>query len=207
MRPTGLKRIIEVKFVIILIWMLTGCASQQWQYTPPPSTVAPTVEPELSPPAATIVEPEPASGVSSKIPVSKKPEFYVHKVRWPGETISLIAQWYTGSQRNWEIIVKANPGFDPKRMHIGDKILIPKEIIENREPMPQNYLRTSSPESSESFSSLAKPATESYKTKALDSPGKKQGIEKSDKIELFELQDTEKFVPESDEIELFETTE
>lgn len=195
MRQSGLKGIIKVIFVIIFIWTLTGCASPQSPYTPSP------------PPAAPIVEPEPASEVLPKIPISKKPEFYVHKVRWSGETISVIAQWYTGSQRNWEDIVKVNPGFDPKRMNIGDKILIPVEIIENREPMPQKYLRTSVPEKPESSSSLIKPATEPHKTKALDYPEKDLGIAEPDKIELFELQDTEKSVPESGEIELFETVE
>lgn len=187
--------------------MLTGCASSQKPYTPLPPPATPIVEPEFPPPTAPIVVPEPASEISKKIPASKKPESYMHKVRWPGETISVIAKWYTGSQRNWKLIVKANPGCDPKRMHIGDKILIPAEIIENREPMPQKYLRTSVPKRGEFSSSRAKPATKSDKTKALDSPEKDQGIEESEKIELFELQDTEKSVPESDEIELFETIE
>jgi len=190
MRPTGLNKIVKELFVIILIWMLIGCASQQRPSTPRRPSEAPAVEPVLTPES------------SSGIPVSKKPEFYVHKVRWPGETISVIAQWYTGSQKNCEVIVKVNSDLDPKRMNIGAMILIPADILKTREPMPRKYLRASIPKRDTS-SSRAKPAKEFDKTKAADSPEKDRGIAEFDKIELFDPQDIEESVPKSDEIELF----
>ena len=92
-------------------------------------------------------------------------------------------------------------------MNIGDKILIPEDILKTREPMPRKYLRTSVPKRDASPSSRVKPATESDKAEALDSPEKDQRVTEFDEIELFEFQDIEASVPESDKIELFEPVE
>ena len=70
----------------------------------------------------------------------KSTSYYAHKVRWEGETLSLIAKWYTGKFENWRGIVKANPKLNPNRMYIGCKILIPEDLVENRKPMPQEFL-------------------------------------------------------------------
>jgi hypothetical protein len=67
---------------------------------------------------------------------------YVHEVRWPGETLSLIARWYTGKEHNWREIAKANPGLIPTRISLGDKILILPEMLKTREPMPREYIRS-----------------------------------------------------------------
>ncbi|MCK5195487.1 MAG: LysM peptidoglycan-binding domain-containing protein [Desulfobulbaceae bacterium] len=192
MRPAWLKRIAKESFLIIVVWMIAGCTFLQRSSTPLPPSEAP------------VVEPEPIPEVSLKIPVLKKAEFYVHKVRWPGETLAVIARWYTGMQKNWEVIVKVNSDFDPKRMVIGDKILIPADILKTRKPMPREYLRNSVPKRDTSSSSRAKSITESDKTKVLDSPEKDRSVTESKKIELFELQDTEESVSESNKIELFE---
>ena len=64
----------------------------------------------------------------------------VHTVRWSGETLSVIAKWYTGRFDNWRALVKANPKLNPKRMFIGSKILIPEDLLQNREPMPKEFL-------------------------------------------------------------------
>lgn len=202
MRSANRKTIVKELFVIISISILTGCASMQRSST------------QAIPPEAPAVESEPTQEVSSKIPVLKepvpsieKPEFYVHKVRWLGETISVIAQWYTGTPKNWEAIAKVNSDFDPKRMGIGDTILIPADILKTREPMPRKYLRTSVPKDDASPPSLVKPETESDKAEALDSPEKDQQVAEFDEIELFELQDIEEAVTQSDENELFEPVE
>ncbi len=66
---------------------------------------------------------------------------FVHRVQWPGETISIIAKWYTGKLENWKAIVKANPKLKPSRILIGSKIHIPEDLLETREPMPQKFLK------------------------------------------------------------------
>jgi LysM domain len=66
--------------------------------------------------------------------------FYVHTVRWPGESLSIISKWYTGSIDQWSAIAKANPEIDPNRIHAGMKIRIPKTIMINEKPMPQEFV-------------------------------------------------------------------
>ena len=64
-------------------------------------------------------------------------ECYRHTVRWPGESMSLIARWYTGSSRNWRKLAKANPSIDPNRIKKGHVIVIPTKLLKIREPLPQ----------------------------------------------------------------------
>jgi len=64
-------------------------------------------------------------------------KYYEHRVRWPGESLSLIARWYTGSSKNWKILAKANPAINPNRIKGGDSIAIPADMLKTREPLPQ----------------------------------------------------------------------
>jgi len=64
-------------------------------------------------------------------------ECYRHTVSWPGESMSLIARWYTGSSRNWRKLAKANPSIDPNRIKKGHVIVIPAKLLKTREPLPQ----------------------------------------------------------------------
>ena len=52
------------------------------------------------------VRPTPAR----EAPAKPAPRFYVHVVRWPNETLSFIAQWYTASWQNWQALAKSQPG-------------------------------------------------------------------------------------------------
>jgi hypothetical protein len=65
---------------------------------------------------------------------------FVHTVRWPRETLSIIAKWYTGELENWKALVKANPKLKPNRIYIGNKILIPGDLLKTRKPMPRKFL-------------------------------------------------------------------
>jgi cytochrome c551/c552 len=62
---------------------------------------------------------------------------YRHTVRWPGESMSLIARWYTGSSKNWRKLAKANPRLNPSRIKNGNVILVPPALMKTREPLPQ----------------------------------------------------------------------
>jgi hypothetical protein len=63
--------------------------------------------------------------------------FFEHQVCWPGESLSLIAKWYTGKYQNWQQLAVYNPQIDPKRIRIGQKILIPEDILITRDPLPR----------------------------------------------------------------------
>ena len=63
--------------------------------------------------------------------------YYKHTVRWPGESLSLIASWYTGSSKNWQKLAQANPRLNPNRIRGGDVIFIPSRLLKTRVPLPQ----------------------------------------------------------------------
>jgi hypothetical protein len=79
---------------------------------------------------------EPRPGVS-------EPATHVHIVRWKGETLSLVAEWYTASWKNWEVLARVNPGIDPNRIEIGNRIRIPERLVTRRDPLPLDLLRPS----------------------------------------------------------------
>ena len=76
---------------------------------------------------------------------TKKESYYVHKVRWEGETLSLIAKWYTGSQKNWKVLAKDNPWLEPNDISTGHKIFIPRKLLKTKKPMPHDYVLASKP--------------------------------------------------------------
>jgi nucleoid-associated protein YgaU len=60
-------------------------------------------------------------------------EYYIIK---RGDTFEALSEKFYGSKTKWSIIQDANPGVDPRRLQIGQKIFIPKpaeEIIPSEE--------------------------------------------------------------------------
>jgi hypothetical protein len=66
--------------------------------------------------------------------------YYYHKVKYPGESISIIAKWYTGDVKNWRSVAKVNPKLDPNRITVGDKIRIPNKLLHTQKPMPRSFV-------------------------------------------------------------------
>lgn len=64
-------------------------------------------------------------------------DYYKHNVRWPGESLSLIASWYTGSPKNWRKLAAVNRGLNPNQIRSGDVIMIPPAWMKTRVPLPQ----------------------------------------------------------------------
>ena len=133
-----------------LLWTLSSCATCPAPFFPQKAEERPAkkVKPEPAVEAAPVPGAKPArpAGVAPE-PQKPIPARYVHTVRWPGETLSLIAQWYTGSWKNWTALADANPGINPDRITIGDKIRIPDDLLKTREPLPREFL---SPQEGES---------------------------------------------------------
>jgi hypothetical protein len=63
--------------------------------------------------------------------------YFHHRVRWAGESLSLISGWYTGSTRNWRKLAAVNPSIHASRIRAGDIILIPPEMLKTRKPLPR----------------------------------------------------------------------
>ena len=69
---------------------------------------------------------------------------FFHQVRWEGETLSLIAKWYTGDWRNWKALAEANPWLKPNNMFTGLKVKIPRQLLKNKKDMPREFVLSSS---------------------------------------------------------------
>ena len=62
-----------------------------------------------------------------------------HLISYPGETLSIIARWYTGDAQNWTAIREANPGLDERKLRMGDVVIVPAGLVIKREPLPKNF--------------------------------------------------------------------
>jgi nucleoid-associated protein YgaU len=95
---------------------------------PPPAVSETTSAAALSPPTPSAARPEVLAPPAEKAPASQpavaaaKP---IQHVIQAGETYSALAEKYFGSARYVGLIVKANPGKDPRRLLVGSKINIP----------------------------------------------------------------------------------
>jgi hypothetical protein len=68
---------------------------------------------------------------------------FFHQVRWEGETLSIIAKWYTGDSRNWKALAKVNPWLKPDNMFVGLKVKIPRQLLQNKKRMPREFVLSS----------------------------------------------------------------
>jgi hypothetical protein len=130
-----------------------GCAAP----APKPEPPAPAIQ---APPEATAPAPQPPAETAP----AEKINYYVHTVKWGGETVSIIAGWYTGDIENWKTLAQANPNIDPARIFVGNKIRIPEDLLKTREPMPKEFV--------DSFYPKAKPKAAPSKPAPPSTKGK-----------------------------------
>lgn len=65
-----------------------------------------------------------------------------HTISFSGETLGVIASWYTGEAGNWKAIVENNPGIDPVRLKIGQVVLVPRNLLVREDPLLKKSIRT-----------------------------------------------------------------
>jgi hypothetical protein len=177
-------RIVKGVLSLTLIWTLNACVYQQPSLRQTPEEPPPAVEIKSETPVSeplTPVTPE----AETIVVAPKPPVFYLHKVRWPEETYSHIAKWYTGTVNNWKTIAKANPELDPKEIDIGDTISIPEDLLTSREPMPHSFVRAS------------------VRKKNTPPPLSKKASTPSKSPKLFGPTESEPSIPETDSAKLF----
>ena len=118
--------------------LLFGCTALK------PKTVTPPPPRETARPATTPkVRTSPRAVQDKNLPVAhfRNRDYYVHEVRWPNESLVLIAQWYTGSRANWKAIAKATPNLRNNRLHQGNVVFIPIDLLQIETPMPKQYVQ------------------------------------------------------------------
>jgi hypothetical protein len=113
---------------LMLAFVCISCASKE----PPPPPVVEEPVPEEPAPPPVVEEPPP-------------PVEFVHTVKLKGESLSIIAKWYTGELKNWEPLAKYNPGPKPNRIFLGDQIKIPTSMMVTQEPLTQEFVDESQP--------------------------------------------------------------
>jgi hypothetical protein len=123
MRLSSARMILAVAAVLFLVCAVGGCAG-----------------PEKRPEAGGEGAAPQAPGVKAGPP--KEPTYFVHTVKWPNESLSIIAAWYTGAIDNWRLLVPVNPELDPNRINIGDKIRIPEELMKTHNPPTQEFVNS-----------------------------------------------------------------
>jgi len=59
---------------------------------------------------------------------------FTHTIK-KGQTLGLLANWYTGNVNNWKKISEANPTIIPDKMQIGVPVIIPTNLLKNTTPL------------------------------------------------------------------------
>ncbi len=143
--PDGKRRAVILALLVLIPAM--GCATvteqlektEKWVQSlnndTPDETAAPQPSQQVSP----------ASG------------FYMHRVTWAGESLSIVAKWYTGNLENWKVIAKANPEIRPDFLQTGMMIRVPEAMIVNRDPLSQEFVASHYSKETKSSKSLQNP--------------------------------------------------
>ena len=193
------RKTARILLVLSFIWILNCCAYQH-----PPLQPAPEVPPspvEIKPETPVAVPDTPAIEVPS--PAEPEPRFYLHEVRWPEETLSHIAKWYTGTVKNWKAIAKANPELDIKKIDIGDTISIPEDLLTSRKPMPHSFVRSVARKKSTPLSSSNKTSTPFESPKLFEPIESEPSIIETDEAKLFGPVETQQSSTKPDAAKLF----
>jgi hypothetical protein len=117
--------------VFSIFWPL-GCSLIQ--------SITPEDVPQPAPLPRVVEQPLESQPEQVTPPPVPEVKYFTHTIKWSGENLIRISRWYTGTGQNWLPIVEANPSIDPRRIKIGDSILIPESLLKTREPMPISYL-------------------------------------------------------------------
>ncbi|GEM_PF-5739215 len=78
------------------------------------------------------------NGIKNK--KNRKQTYYIHTVKYEGESLSLISKWYLGNFKDWKLLSRYNPELDPDNIHVGDRVRIPKKRMKTFKPMPETLL-------------------------------------------------------------------
>jgi len=138
---------IRLLLILPLSWVLSACISLGPLFppssdAPPPPQKTKSASASQAPTGTAMNGNGPrANGKASADGSPGSPRAgYLHTVRWQGETLCLIAQWYTGSWKNWRTLADSNSAINPDRLVIGDRVAIPEGLLKNRKPLPRDLV-------------------------------------------------------------------
>lgn len=176
----------DVKVAIVLVVLVITAALMYFSYTGPAAIIRvarltplygadcligpPTSElpgqeaPPASPPREVARLPRwalPSPGGTS--PPEDQATLITYLVQ-PGDTLAALAVRYLGSEKHLGQLLGVNPGVDPRRLRVGQKILIPKRAVTpsdwprppSAKPQASTQRRTYRVRPGESFSTIAR---------------------------------------------------
>ena len=66
------------------------------------------------------------------------PAYFIHSVKFHGQTLGQISEWYTGRYDNWPKLARANDIPVPNvALKIGREVKIPSELVVRQDPLPE----------------------------------------------------------------------
>ena len=60
--------------------------------------------------------------------------FFVHVVKAPDESFPKILTWYPGTTLSQDMVLRCNPYLQQREIKVGDRVLIPVELVANENP-------------------------------------------------------------------------
>jgi hypothetical protein len=134
---------------LIFLLILYGCKTTTPKEEAPPEAPSKPSEPAPPPKKPFPPKPSPPSKEVAPLPAEKSgpgETYFTHTIKWSGETLWIIALWYTGDRNNWrgisEAMIRVNPNANIHVIHIGDKIPVPKSLMKTQELMPREFVES-----------------------------------------------------------------
>jgi hypothetical protein len=85
----------------------------------------------------------------------KTPDFFVHQIQ-KGETLGMLARWYTGDEHKWrEFFIRARTT-DSDNLRVGDEIVIPGGILQRLDSPTREFVARYTPKASSSSRTAAR---------------------------------------------------
>ncbi|MBP2686283.1 MAG: hypothetical protein H6Q81_1188 [Deltaproteobacteria bacterium] len=123
------RTVLRLATIAVLVATFAGCSK----------SIKPDASPEGTPEGVAPALPTPAVP-GSAVPAPPSVSYYTHIVKWSGESVSIIAAWYTGDLQNWKILAQANPSLNPNLIYPGIKVLVPENLMKTHNPMPKDFV-------------------------------------------------------------------
>lgn len=127
---------------LLVAAMFAACASEPTKHeevTVPPPSAPPPEAPAPAPGGAPPAKAPPAAAPEKPV-LPEGTTYFVHTVRYQGETVSIIAAWYLGDKMRFDVLAAANPEINPSLVRVGMRIKIPEGMAKTREPMPKEFV-------------------------------------------------------------------
>jgi len=96
-------------------------------------------------PSAAAIPKEPANSSTAVVPKEVSSGDIIHRVNHAGETLDIIASWYTGSAENAGRIARINNLQISALLHLGQSIRIPYYLIQRTTPLPEMQVEVLTP--------------------------------------------------------------